>query len=97
MAKVTITLDLTKIDKSRITERTWEGGASKDYKVELVELKEPKVIKEGSTWRMVKKYFVADLATKEERAEKKKMNIVGDGIVFEDLTQVASSDVETPF
>lgn len=104
MEKVSITIDLAKIDKARINSREFVTGSgetvvAKDYKIDLVPLKEPKVIKEGSTWRMVKKYFVCDAPTKEEREAKKNTAIIGDGIVFEDLRDVAPKDesIEVPF
>lgn len=94
--KVSVTIDLSKIDKSRINERTFgEGQVAKDYRISLVPLKEPKVIKEGDTWRMVKKYFVCDEPTKAERESKTNTNIIGDGIVFEDKT--VANTVSSPF
>lgn len=96
MEKVIITIDLAKINKDRVNARQYgEGQVSKDYKLELVPLKESKVIKEGDTWQMVKKYFVTDAATPDERKAKTKMQILGDGIVFEN--KGALPEVETPF
>lgn len=103
MEKVSITIDLGKIDKNRINAREFNTAAgetvvAKDYKIDLVPLKEPKVIKEGPTWRMVKKYFVCEAPTKEEREAKKSTNIIGDGIVFEDLRDnMPKDDDSAPF
>ncbi len=97
--KLSITIDLTKIDKSRITERTYENSSGeivtvKEYKMDVVPLKEKKILKEGDSWRMVKSHFVCDTATKEERADKTKTTFLGDGIQFEDLS-VSPNEVPT--
>ena len=92
MQKITITVDLAKIDKTRIIERkytTTEGQevVAKEYKFEVAELKPEnfKTIASGATWALVKKFFVADAQTKEERAAQTKTSFLGDGVVFVDL------------
>ena len=92
MQKISITIDLTKIDKTRIVERKYTNAAgvevvAKDYKMDVVEVKPEnfKTIASGDTWALVKKFFVADSPTKEERAAQTKTNFVGDGVVFVDL------------
>jgi len=83
-----ITIDLNKIDKTRIQERTYpkEGVevTVKEYKMEVVPLNLQKTIKEGGSWYLRKTHFVCDSQTKEERAEKKDTNYLGEGIMFED-------------
>lgn len=84
-----MTLDLSKINKEKVTTRTFtnkdgEEITSKDYKIEAVALTEPKVIKEGDTWQMVKTHFIIEAPTKEERESKVKTPILGDGIQFMD-------------
>ena len=88
MQKVSITLDLTKIDKSLITERSYQNAAgetvvAKEYKMELVPLKEKKLIKDGGSWQMFKTHFLAQPQTKEEREKKVPSVFLGDGITFE--------------
>lgn len=111
MEKITVTIDLTKIDKSRIQERTYTVNGSeytaKEYKVDVVSLKEPKTIKEGDSWRLIKKYFVCDAQTKDERENKVQTNFLGDGIIIEDKAEPIErpdkpdtswkDDVEVPF
>ena len=92
MQKITVNIDLTKIDKTRIVERKYTNAAgvemtAKDYKMDVVEVKPEnfKTIASGETWALVKKFFVADSPTKEERAAKANTNFIGDGVVFVDL------------
>ena len=110
MQKVSITVDLNKIDKSRIVERkfTTKDGqevTAKEYKMDVVPMKPEnhKTVASGDGWAMVKKFFVADSATKEERAAQTKTQFLGEGIVFEDMTNqptpvvTPTEDVESPF
>lgn len=108
MNKLTITLELDKLDKTRIQERTYtnkEGVEVKvrEYKLDVVPLKEKKTITEGDTWKMVKTHFVCDAQTKEEREAKADTNFVGEAITFEDIdgnapAQAAQlSEDEIPF
>ena len=96
--KISITLDVSKIDKTKIKERTFinKGGVevtAKDYKLDVVPLKEKKIIKEGDNWILYKTHFVAEPQTKEERDNGQPSNIIGDGVVFEDkIPQQAKPD-----
>lgn len=65
--KIEISIDLTKIDKSKI--KNHENG-SKYYNIEVVEKAEPKY---GQNWTVYEKQ------TKEEREAKKKGVILGNG------------------
>ena len=92
MQKITVTVDLTKIDKTRIVERKYTNAdgvemTAKEYKMDVGEVRPEnfKTIASGETWALVKKFFVADSPTKEERAAQTKTNFVGDGVVFVDL------------
>lgn len=104
MNKILLTIDLSKVKKDRIVDRTYKDKdgnelVSKDYKMEAIELDEPKVIKEGDTWRLVKTHFLVQAKTKEEREAKVKTVFLGDGLQFEDLTN-QSNDLtsdEIPF
>lgn len=97
--RISATIDLLKIDKSRAVEkrRTNEQGheeRSLDYTIDLVPLtfKNRKVIKEGvkkdgTTWQNIKAYFVADAQTKDERAQNAKTKYLGTGFTFVDKKQ----------
>lgn len=82
-----MTIDVTKIPKEKIVERHFTNSQgheviAKDLKLEVVPLREEKIIKQGDTWKMVKTHFVSLTQTKEEKAGKIKGVIIGDGIVF---------------
>jgi hypothetical protein len=87
--KLTITLDVSKINKSRIVERKFNGKegevTKKEYKLDIIPLKTESFIKEGPGWKMIKTHFVAETVSKEEKARGVKGNIVGDGIVFRNV------------
>lgn len=99
MKKLQLTIDLSKIDKTRIKERkfTDKNGVehvAKEYNMELIELKAPKFVTQGETWTLHKTHFIVDRQTKEERAAKKPSNFLGDGMVMnnkEDYSQVADT------
>lgn len=99
MDKVNITLDVSKISKSKIFDRTYtnkEGQTItvKDYKMELVPLKESKVVTEGDTWVMKKTHFVVEGQSKEEKANKVKSKYIGEGFIFESKEKSESNEVE---
>lgn len=88
MQKISITLNVSKIDKSKIIERKYtnkEGNEviEKLYKFDLIEAKEPKFVAQGDTWVMKKTHFGAETFTKEEKANKKEPNYVAEGFTFE--------------
>lgn len=88
MNKITINLNLSKIDKSKIVERVYkdkEGNEVKEkiYKFEIIPLKEKKFVAEGDTWTMFKTHFGVESQTKEEREAKKPSNFVAEGMQFE--------------
>ncbi len=103
MKKISITIDLGKIDKNRIIERTYTNKEGqevivKEYKLDVVPLRNKKEIKSGDTWKLVKSHFVADSQTKEEREAKADTNFLGDGVTFEDvdpLEDAQSENVQT--
>lgn len=103
--KINLTLNLSKIDKTKIIDRTYKDKddnevTNKEYKVEVIELKQPKFVTEGDTWKMLKTHFVVEAQTKEEKAEKKPANYVGEGFTFEskvDTTFDALEDTQIPF
>lgn len=88
MEKISITLNVSKIDKSKIFERTYKDKEGNDiteklYKFDLIKGKEAKFVTEGDTWKMIKTHFGAETQTKEERDAKKKPNYVAEGFIFE--------------
>ena len=91
MKPISITLNLGKIDKNRIVTRKYTNKEGvevtiKEYKLDVVEVdaRYRKTIKEGDTWIMQKSHIVRDSASKEERQAKTKMNVIGEGITFQD-------------
>jgi hypothetical protein len=92
--RITITVDLTKLDKSRIKTRNYERNGeqftAKEIQLDIVPLREREIKKEGETWRLLKTCFVAEAPTKEERQSKAKTSIVGDGVEFQDIQAPAT-------
>jgi single-stranded DNA-binding protein len=97
--KIQITIDLTRIDKNRINTRTYTNKEGqevtvKEYVLDVVELENPKTIKEGDTWTLQQTHFVADAPTKEERANKTKMKFIGKGTGFVNKTSETVEQVK---
>lgn len=88
MDKILITLDFGSIKNSHIKSRTYKGRdgevTRKELNLEVVPLKESKVIKDADTWQLVKTHFVAIQQTKEEREQKLPTVFVGEGKMFID-------------
>jgi len=89
MQKVEIVIDPSKVNKEKIQTREYEdklGTMVKkmEYKMDLVPLKEPKTIYSGNGRKLVKKFFIAESQTKEERESGGETNFLGDGLVWED-------------
>lgn len=94
--KTTITIDLTKIDKSRIEERTYTNREGvevtvKEYKMDVVEMKQPRALKKGDgtlikgdTWQLMETHFACESQTKEEREANKETVYIGKGVQFVD-------------
>jgi len=87
MDKISIKIDVSKIDKSMITHRTFKTKDGKEVTVreialDIVPVKEAKLLKEGDTYQLWKTHFVTIPQTKEERENKIKSPILGDGIMF---------------
>lgn len=91
MNKINVTIDLTKIDKSKIVTRTYKNKSGEDvtvkeYTMDVVPLKSPELVKIGDGWNLMKTHFVAEGQTKEERLAKKKTVYIGKGVQFETNT-----------
>ncbi len=99
--KISITIDLNKVSKSKIKDRKWKSQTgqeivAKEIKLDVVPLKEKKLIKEGDTWIMYKTHFVSEEQTPEERNRNEKSKIIGDGITFEYKDKKEVEDIEYP-
>lgn len=86
--KIFITLDLSKIDKTKVFKETYNKRdgtrvTANRYRIEVIPLKEAQKINDT----MSKTHFVIEGLTKEERAAKKPSVSLGDGIQFEDSPQ----------
>jgi hypothetical protein len=95
--KLTATIRVSGIDKTKFVERSYkdkEGNqvSVKEFKLDLVPLKERKAIVSGEGWVMFKVGFVTMSPTKEEKQAKTKLPIIGDVIEFE---STQTSKVET--
>ena len=75
MKPITVTIDVSKINKDKIITKTFTNKEGQEvtqklYKIEVVPLKEKKIIKEGSyngkDWTMLKTHFAKEFQTKEE-------------------------------
>jgi single-stranded DNA-binding protein len=96
MEKTTLTIDLTKIDKSRIETRTYTNREGvevtvKDYKIDVVPLKQPRALQKadgtliaGDTWQLMETHFACESQTKEEREANKETVYIGKGVQFQD-------------
>lgn len=102
MQKIKIVLDVTKIDKTQIKERTYtnkSGGevTVKDLNLEVIPLKEKKFIKETEKGNLYKTHFVAHQSTKNDDGTYENGAIIGDGITFEPKGEsVPTQAKETP-
>jgi len=84
MGKITITLDATKL-RNLITKREFDAKDGtkmqvQEVRFELVEVKEPKIIHEGSGYKLQKTHFASVIQTKEEREAKAETIFIGEGI-----------------
>ena len=99
--KINLKLDVSKIEKDKIKPRTYtnkEGVdvTTQDLDLELVELKEKKLIKEGDTWIMYKTHFVAHPSVKNADGTYNNGSIIGDGITFEDKSSAPQATAPAP-
>ena len=97
MSKITITLDATKL-RNLVTKREFDAKDGtkmqvQEVRFELVEVKEPKIIFEGSGYKLQKTHFASVIQTKEERESKAETIFIGEGIttIWEQKEQVFSS------
>ena len=98
MDKISITIDVTKINKNKIHEKKYikngEEVVSKNYKLDVVPLKTVSVVASGENWVMKKTHFVAETLTKEEREKGVETNYIGSGFKFEKKEPVVQQTPE---
>ena len=101
MSKITITLDATKL-RNLVTKREFDAKDGtkmqvQEVRFELVEVKEPKIIFEGSGYKLQKTHFASVIQTKEERESKAETRLIGEGVttIWEQKEQVFSSTTVT--
>ena len=97
LQKISLNIDVNKLDKSRLVEREYTNKAGekvkqKELKVDVIPLKEKTVLKAGDGWKLMKVGFVAETPTQEERTAKTKTNIVGTATQFETVEKQPSFD-----
>lgn len=91
---INITVDVTKLDKTKFEDREYTNKAGetvkeKNVKLDVIPLREYRIIKTGDGWEMRKTHFVKQSPSKEEKANKVELPIIGSGIQF-------MNDDETP-
>jgi len=87
MEKILLTLDVSKIDKTRINNRKYTNKEGEEVSVseitlEVVPIKEPQVIKDTDKYTLKKTHFAVHSSTKEERDGGYKSAYVGNGVQF---------------
>jgi hypothetical protein len=96
MSKIHLTLEVNKINKAKIIDRTFTNQAGeevtvKEYKCEVVPLKEKKFVTKGDNWEMFKTHFVV-----EKKDNKDEPDIfVGNGYTFENTNEEPKKDTKT--
>jgi hypothetical protein len=84
MSKITITLDATKL-RNLVSKRQYDAKDGQkmevqEVKFELVPVKEPKIIYEGTGYKLQKSHFASVIQTKEEREAQAETIFIGEGI-----------------
>lgn len=110
MSKITITLDATKL-RTLVQNREFDAKDGTRMKVqevrfELVPVKEPKIIFEGTGYKLQKSHFASVIQTKEERESQAETVFIGEGVttiwdqkeqVFNATPVSSGEDSEVPF
>lgn len=97
MNKISLNIDVDKLDKKRFEVRSFKTKAGetvsvREMKLEVVPLKEVKTLSSGDTWELRKVGFVCEAPTRAERESKTKTSIVGDATQFIDKNAVPNFD-----
>jgi hypothetical protein len=90
--KISISIDVSKVQKAKFQERRYFNKENKEVvitelKLDVIPLREAKLLKDGDIYQLWKTHFVAYPQTKEEREAKEKSVIIGDGIMFKNKVQ----------
>lgn len=104
--RINIAIDVSKVNKNKFVERRYFDKENREItvrelKLEIVPLKERKLLSSGDTWELYKTHFVAYPQTKEEKDKKQKSTIIGDGTQFvpkvekSTLTDQEKQDIKT--
>lgn len=99
--KVTINLDVTKLPRERIkarsfTTRSGEEVTAKEIRLEVVPLKDPKLIKSYDNADLMKTHFVCLSQTKQERDDRVDTVYVGEGTQFVQRGQQSAPSNDPP-
>lgn len=102
MKKLTLRIDLTKIDKTTIVDRTYQkqDGTSvteKNYKFELKPLNEEKVVKSTDKYVLVKVAFLAEPSVKGADGKYINGTIIGDALEFRNVEDVRPNVVPSGY
>jgi hypothetical protein len=109
MSKIIITLDAVKlrglVQKRQYNAKDGQKMEVQEVKLELVPVKEPKIIYEGTGYKLQKSHFASVIQTKEERESQAETIFIGEGIttIWENSTNAFSAkpstaeDNEPPF
>jgi len=100
MAKISVTIDVKKIDKNKLVERVYtnkEGVEVKELNLrfDLVELDQQINLAEGDTWVLRKTHFAATQLSKDEKAAGEKSVVLGMGASF-DNKEAPKKEEEIP-
>lgn len=84
MSKVVVTLDASKL-RALVSKRQFQNKEGvtmevQEVKFELVPVKEPKIIYEGTGYKLQKSHFASAIQTKEEREAQAETVFIGEGI-----------------
>jgi hypothetical protein len=99
MQKYSFTIDVTKIDKTKLKERTYQNKEGQDvtvkeYAFEAI-LNKEEIVKTGDTWEMVKRGFVTGKGVKLEDGKYSKEPIFGDVIEIRDKIEESAPSIES--
>ena len=83
MNKISLRIDLKKIDKNKAIPRVYTNQAGVEvtefnYDVDVLPLRQEKLIKEGDTWALWKVGFVSEKSTKNADGSYNNGNIIGE-------------------
>jgi len=100
MNKISIVVNTKKLDKNRIIERKYTNKSGeevivKEMKLDIIPIKDKKVITSGNGWKLLKVGFITETPSKQEKEQKEKMPIVGDALQFESSVVTPSFNVDS--